>query len=69
MIEWLLVWVVVSGSASDPATNLPADQRFRNLQSCQRAEEMIEEELAGSGYEVKAACIEVSSGAGAASDD
>ena len=69
MREWLLVWVVVSGFASDPATNLPADQRFANLQACQRAEQLVEEELAGSGYEVKAACIEVSEGAGAASAD
>ena len=69
MREWLLVWVVVSGFTSDPATNLPTDQRFGNLQSCQRAEQIIEEELNGSGYEVKAACIEVSEGAGAASGD
>ena len=60
MREWLLVWVVVSGFTSDPATNLPTDQRFRNLQACQRAEQIIEEQLAGSGYEVKAACIDVS---------
>jgi len=69
MREWLLVWVVVSGFTSDPATNLPADQKFGNLQSCQRAEQIIEEELNGAGYEVKAACIEVSDVASSASDD
>jgi len=63
MREWLLVWVVVSASASEPATNLPADQRFANLQACQRAEQVIEEDLAGTGYEVKASCIEIGTGA------
>ena len=67
MRQWLLVWVVVSGFASDPATNLPADQRFGNLQACQRAAQIIKEELAGDGYEIKASCIDV--GDGAASDD
>lgn len=69
MREWLLVWVVVSGFTSDPATNLPTDQRFRSLQLCQQAEQKIEEELNGSGYEVKAACIEVSDVASNASGD
>jgi hypothetical protein len=69
MREWLLVWVLVSGAASDPATNLPTDQRFANLQTCQRAEQVIEEELAGVGYELRAACIEVTEPPVAASDD
>ena len=69
MREWLLVWGVVSGIASDPKTNLPADQRFGSLQACQRAEQVIEEELAGNGFDVKAACIEVSDGGVADSGD
>jgi len=69
MREWLLVWVVVSGFASDPETNLPTNQRFASLQACQRAEQVIEEELNGSGFEVKAACIEASEGGNTGSDD
>jgi hypothetical protein len=69
MREWLLVWVLVSGYASDPETNLPDDQTFGSLQACQRAEQIIEEELNGAGYSVKAACIELSEGESAASRD
>lgn len=59
MTEWLLVWVVVSGTPSDPVTGIPVDQRFGTQEACLKAEETIEDELDGGGFDVRAGCIEV----------
>jgi len=59
MTEWLLIWIVVSGFPSEPVTGLPDNQRFEAQEACLRAAEVIEEDLDGGGYDMRASCIEV----------